>query len=740
MLPHCRQVGVTHCTCISLALALSVGSARASPCALQLAIHDTALLRPADPVILSGASAPSLLGALPGSVVAYRFESSWIQIPVQIDERDYVDFGRIYDASPVNVTALVYTDAATWTGPDSDPMVDSNDEIVLMAHDAGGRVPVGLSSEPPGTVVNSGIEIRITDSLRTGAVGFVYLFRTPVAAQQPTAYVLYTFQLLSGAYRATYNLMNGPNPEDSTVVTSYYREHFSDRWIQDELELGDSVSAPDLLDRDKVLFAPGTCDRSENTFCGYDVPGGAASRGAFIANKAGPVRAIRSILGANSGIITQRDLFLYDRRQDVVTTVRVHPIPGCMSFFDFSPAATGMTYSVKSRNGRIQTAPVDGHPDAIIEGMTEWEMLSGSPGTIIRAWDVDTDIVGLDVASYYLDDDTPSTVQCTGDHASFASSGAWIRPGQNVSIPCTDPIRVAHTETCPILSHLKVILRVVYEKPGIPVSQNDAQRLRDSAITELGVSTTSWPNAGAGPVGDSPGVYVRETGFWFLRNVNESGNADTVFGYGAESSGLVPIKGDWDGNGTDTPGIFDPSTSGFFLRNSSSSGPGDLVFQFGAGGLGAVPLAGDWNGDGVDSVGLYLPATGTFFLKNEDAPGPADVVFEFGAGGAGTSPIAGDWNNDGTDTIGLYVSSTATFFLTDANMPGPANSAFTFGASGGVPVTGDRDGDGMDSIGIYDSPSGAWFLTNTNASGTADLVFTFAAPGLIPIAGNWDGQ
>ena len=61
--------------------------------------------------------------------------------------------------------------------------------------------------------------------------------------------------------------------------------------------------ARDILDRHKNLFAPGNCGRSENTF--------SDGAGAIIVNKNGPVRAIRSYIGANSGTYTHREHLFY---------------------------------------------------------------------------------------------------------------------------------------------------------------------------------------------------------------------------------------------------------------------------------------------------------------------------------------------------------------------------------------------------------------------------------------------
>ncbi len=236
---------------------------------------------------------------------------------------------------------------------------------------------------------------------------------------------------------------------------------------------------------------------------------------------------------------------------------------------------------------------------------------------------------------------------------------------------------------------------------------------------------------------DTPGVIATSTGAWFLRNTASGGSADTVFTYGGGGS-LVPIAGDWDGDGDDTPGLYAPATGAFFLKNTNAPGNADIVFTFGAGGL--VPIAGDWDGDGDASVGLYNPATGAFFLKNANTPGPADTVLSFGPGGAGITPVTGDWNGDGVDTVGIYVASTGTFFLRNSNTPGSADVTVGFGPTNATPLGGDWNGDGVDTVGVYVPATGAWFLRNSNQPGPADITFSYGPVGTTPLIGNWDGQ
>ncbi len=240
---------------------------------------------------------------------------------------------------------------------------------------------------------------------------------------------------------------------------------------------------------------------------------------------------------------------------------------------------------------------------------------------------------------------------------------------------------------------------------------------------------------------DTVGIYMSQTSAWFLHNTNTLGAADLSFTYGGATE-LVPLRGDWDGDGVDTPGLYDPVAGAFYLKNASAGGNADLVFNFGAVGIDFLPVVGDWNGDGVDTIGVFNPGTGAFFLKNSNAGGAADATFVFGVGGRVFVPVAGDWNGDGSDTVGLYNPATGQFFLKNANGAGAADVAFTFGTGGDAftPVVGDWNADGADSVGIYRMATAAFFLRDANASGPADYTFSYGPMGAVPLAGNWDGN
>jgi hypothetical protein len=403
---------------------------------------------------MTGADLPWYIGLDPDEIVAFRYDGGWQQIPVQVDERDWRDLATIYDTTAFGVVFLVYTDTNTFTGPDSNALFDENDELVFMAMDAG-DVPTPFS-EPGGIVSGSGVEVTVYDSLDGGASA-VYLFQQGGSLDPgaDTAYVEYHFNLLSGDYKTTFHKWVGPNPESSFVITPNYRHRFSDRWIEDEINVYQgAATGVDILDRHKLRFTPGNCGRSEDTFSNGE--------GCFIANKSGPVRGLRSLMGCNSGPWTQRDHFAYRVRHDLITYLRVHSIGVITDYFDYSPEADSMTHH---NDLNLAGVAIDGNNDTLILGDLQWEMVKGSQGGLIMVTTVDSDIPDLIGESYYLDDRTPSINMCTGDDYSYGASGMQYTP-----IPNTDPSLSGE------LYYFVGTRTIFYEPPDIVVANAQSRR------------------------------------------------------------------------------------------------------------------------------------------------------------------------------------------------------------------------------------------------------------------------
>jgi hypothetical protein len=445
--------------------------------------------RDADPVVLKGSDLPGLAGVDPADVVAFRWTgSAWDQIPVQVDERAAVPFNRIYNfatcafACNFSGTSDVYTDADTWTGPDPDSTLDAGDEVALMAKDSGAEA--GAAADPTGVVAGTRTQLELADPISGTDGYFAYLFESagtldPAAGE---SYVDYDFNLTSGVYKTNYLIPDGPNPETSSVETDYYRhDGLTDRWFDSNLKiLGRGSTEADILDGDKVQFHPTTCGRSETTFAGYAAD---QAEGAFVVNTSGPVRAIRSYLGANSGPLTQKTHVYYEQRQDVLTNLRVHAIPGVMSFLDYSPEAAGMTY----RNPENSTGlTIDGVPEAAAAspGGPDWEQVSGPQGTLDIVNRYVTDVSPLTVTGYWYDDSTPDAghLQCSGDAAAYGSSGTWITS----AIPNTDP-------KSPPFKSLSAARHMFYDAPSQPAAQAELRNRQIDEPIEVSVTGQAQP-------------------------------------------------------------------------------------------------------------------------------------------------------------------------------------------------------------------------------------------------------
>jgi hypothetical protein len=399
--------------------------------------------RVVDPVVLTGAQLPALVGATPGDVVAFAHRkpggtATWDQIPVQIDERKVVPFGThpsnnttagtpgtIYGSGSSTQTVLTYADANTWVGADSNAAFDADDELVFMAEDAGSLVSDDVAPEPAGVVAGSGVAVKVEDPQDTGSVGYVYLFRRAGTGLDPSAgedYVDYDFQLVSGNYKTTYKRATGPNPETTTITTDTYTIGFTDRWFETTWKVGDGA---DLLDGHKNVFAFGNCGRSNQTFVDGE--------GAFVANIDGPVRGIRSYVGANSGPKTQRTHYFYRDHEVTVTDLRVHAIPAIADYIDYGPGAIGSTYRSSTLPGGVT---VDGAADSVPATVPTWEAVHGAEGTVVTmSRYTNTFSAEPTMTWFYSDDATPTHNQCWGDSSYLGASGSWIIS----ALPNTDP-------------------------------------------------------------------------------------------------------------------------------------------------------------------------------------------------------------------------------------------------------------------------------------------------------------
>ena len=416
----------------------------------------------ADPraVVVTGADLGPLRGIDPGDLVATAYvDGRHRAVPVQVDERFVYDLAVVYRGMAPGdcpqrswcrdldgwVLRPGYADPDTHVGPDPDPTLDRLDEVALLAADFGDEP----GPAPPGVDPASGVEVR---AVVGGAVRVVTLWRrTGPDLAPPRPRVSYRPTFERGGYLAAYDRggvqppwigwpagvpsggRGGSNPEDSWVQTPHYALAFSDRWVWDRLHVGPpDARGPDLLDIDMVLFGLGFCQRTPRS--------GSLGEGGFLVNRSGPVRAIRWAVGFNSGPLVEALWTFYPRLVESRTTLRVHAIPGVMTFLDLSPAARGAVYRDAAHPDGVA---IDGEPEAVRPARPSWQAVDqvepGRAGWVIahtvEAFSPEGRPATVPAETFYLDDARPPDPACMTDGSYLGAHGVRVRG----PVPNTDP-------------------------------------------------------------------------------------------------------------------------------------------------------------------------------------------------------------------------------------------------------------------------------------------------------------
>lgn len=321
--------------------------------------------------------------------------------------------------------------------PTSDPVpgLDNDDEIVFMAKDAGGRAPADSRPDdvPPDADAQ---EIVLLDPLDPAVQRYVYLFRKTDGSNFRTrsVYVNYTRDENADQWIdrlffkpnqpengtdpdperiGTSNAGYGPNltgtvcpdgtpatarassdrfPRDGvTVTTDTYRWRASGRWMVREIRVAKpgqpGVYGGDLVDRWKGRAFQQSPDSTLSLVGFEDEQVNWEANSILLGERAGPVRAIREVWGADSGTNVTKTETFYRDAVSYRYRVRVHPIPpdGLYTSWDYNRAAmvpTPEEAAAGIEGGRYftqlrpQGVPVDGinddigHVDSIAPVMT----------------------------------------------------------------------------------------------------------------------------------------------------------------------------------------------------------------------------------------------------------------------------------------------------------------------------------------------------------------------------------
>src|SRR5262249_23697926 len=173
---------------------------------------------------------------------------------------------------------------------------------------------------------------------------------------------------------------------------------------------------------------------------------------------------------------------------------------------------------------------------------------------------------------------------------------------------------------------------------------------------------------------------------------------------------VIPVSGDYDGDGRDDAAYYRSSSGEWRILTSSSGFPTTMTHQIGGAGGGAG--AGGYDGAGRTGAAV-LP-------RSTHAGGPrcgewglwlwgwgAAVSRSFG--GDGDLPAPADYDGDGRTDLAFYRPSTGAWHVLTSSSDFTSTIVRTLTAVG-IPVAGDYDGDGLADFALYDSATGTWFI------------------------------
>ena len=352
--------------CALLTVTLMVGEAHG-------AVTDTVQDRTEDPVIVPGSILPALFGEPIGQIYVFRYDAGtngFVPIPYQVDQRvDYL----VNPGGMIPVHELMYDVFGTGSG-----QLGANDEIAFLYDDAGG--PASSNATWPAGADPVRFEIRVADPRPGGPFPdrFAYVFTGLTLARSSMSYV---------AWDAA---------ATSDIGSSRFDLGFTDRWLL----TGYAVESPcgsgePLLDRVKgrAGLSPQQAESEEIWNTGSTYLGGIA----------GPVRAIRYVQGAASGVNTILRDIVYRGYWERSINLRVHSISGVWFYFDLLPV-TGTTFYSSTVTGGVA---VDGQTDSSV-GTTipSWTIFTGPAGGLAAMYTVaPSPFVGSETF-YYRDDAT----------------------------------------------------------------------------------------------------------------------------------------------------------------------------------------------------------------------------------------------------------------------------------------------------------------------------------------------
>lgn len=297
-----------------------------------------------EPVLIQGAALSEFDGMALSRIGVFRWNSAsdaFEPIPFQTDERIAKTFNP---GTPIEFTETMYD-----VLHEDDGCLDADDELAFLMGDAGPQAPAdgpwlaGADDER--------LEISVVSALpgRSAVTRWVYVFAGDALPRSAIAYVQWDGQ------------------QTSPVATTAMTVDYAGRWLLTAIRVNAPCgSGADLIDRVK--------GRARTLFGNEEDEENWSLNSVYLGGIAGPVRAIRYVRGATSGVNTIHHDVIYRKLWRREVNLRVHPLAEASLYIDWRSAAGVRFYSASVPGG----VDVDGVPDPVPTTYVPW-FLTRSP-------------------------------------------------------------------------------------------------------------------------------------------------------------------------------------------------------------------------------------------------------------------------------------------------------------------------------------------------------------------------